>query len=1018
MNQNYLKKGALFRPNIWLKRVLNFTFIVAFLTVTIAATQAQNRTVSGKVTDSSGEGLIGVNILEKGTLNGAVTDIDGNYTISVQENATLVFTYIGFGTQEIAVGSLTTVDLTMEEDYGELDEVVVIGYGSTKKSDLTGAVSSISEKDFNQGALASPQDLLVGRIPGVSVISDNGAPGTGSTIRIRGGSSLSASNNPLFVIDGVVLSDEGISGTRNPLSTINPSDIETFTVLKDASATAIYGARASNGVILITTKRGKAGQKMTLNYDGQFSVSTLPKKVDVLSGDEYRDFVAQGIIDGNIPAAAGPLLGAENTDWQDQVFRDAFTMNHNVSLAGSLQDVGPLKNLPYRASIGYMDQEGTLKGTEFQRVSASLNLDPSFLNDDLKVQLSAKYSSSTNQFTNEGAIGSSVTFDPTQPVRDTDSPWGGYFYWPQTADPNIPITIAPSNPAALIDLTNNEATANRFIGNMKATYNLPFVDGLSATLNAAIDRTNSDGLEIVSEQASWERDVINSVVALGRRNKYDGETKNDLLEFYVNYTRDIESINSNLSFTAGLSEQYFFRESSSVATKLNTGDTTTVFDPASSENILKSYFGRLNFTMNEKYLFTFTLRRDGSSRFGSDNQWGLFPSAAFAWRVKDESFLTNFEPISDLKFRAGYGVTGQENVGPVYPALARVNIGDDLVQYAFGQGTFVNIARFEAYDANLKWEETTTINAGVDFGFWNNRISGSFDWYKRETNDLLNVIPVPRGTNFANELLTNVGSLEINGLEFAMNAIIVDNSDVRFDVGFNISKVTNEITKLTNVEDPNYQGVSGGGISGGVGSNIQISSVGFSRNQFFLYQQVYDQNGNPVEGLYVDQNGDGIINDDDRVRYKSPDPTTFMGFNSNVSYKQFSLGFNARLNLGNYNYNNVNSQYAYYNGVYNTIGYTNNTNRNLLSTNFSDQQLFSDYYLSNASFFRMDNITASYRIDKLVTERVAGTLSFTVQNAFVITDYEGLDPEIGNGIDNNLYPRPRVFVLGLNLNFK
>ena len=997
---------------------LKFLMLTAFLLVAFAAS-AQNVTVSGQVTDGSdGSGLPGVTILEKGTSNGTTTDFDGNFSLTVSSSdAVLVVSSVGFAQQEIVVGNQTNISISMSEDVQALGEIVVIGYGTVKKSDLTGSVTAINADDFNKGPTTSPQDLIVGRMAGVSVINDGGAPGAGATIRIRGGSSLSASNNPLFVIDGVVISDEGISGVRNPLSMINPNDIENVTVLKDASATAIYGARASNGVIIVTTKRGKDGQAMTVGYSAKFSMQTLPKTVDVLSSEKYQEVVGQAVVDGDVPAAALSLFGNESTDWQNQIFENAFAMDHNISISGGAKGMPEGMTLPYRASVGYTNQDGILKSTNFERISASIGLDPTFLNGDLQVQVNAKYSNTANTFTNEGAIGSAVTFDPTQAVRASDSPWGGYFYWEQGSRPGFPITIAPANPVSLLNSTDDGSNVNRFLGNVKATYKIPFVEGLSATINGAIDRSNSEGATTVDEGATWEWQENNSVSYFGRTSNYSAANTNDLVEYYMNYTKDIDAINSTVDVLGGYSWQEFTRKSFFESYDIDRTLIKTPKDTSSSENRLISFYGRVNLNVAQKYLFTFTLRRDGSSRFAEGNQWGLFPSAAVAWRIKDESFLQGVNFLTELKLRAGYGVTGQENVGSPYPAVASVSIGNDYAIYPIG-GVNYRVARFEGYDANLKWEETTTINAGVDFGFWDNRITGSFDYFNRTTEDLLNVIDIPIGTNLTNRILTNVGTMEIDGVELALNAIVVDNGGWKVELGYNVTHVDNKITKLTAVDDPSYLGVETGGISGGVGSSIQIHSVGFPRSSFFTWEQVYDADGRPIEGVYVDQNGDGTINVDDRVRMHRPDPTTYMGFNSNVSYKNYFFGFNARMNLGNYNYNNVASQYATFNNAYNTTGYTANLHSDILNTGFANSQYFSSYYVQDASFFRMDNIFVGYRFDQLFTDRVAGTINFTVQNAFVITKYEGLDPEVSSGIDNNLYPRPRVYSLGLNINFK
>ncbi len=1024
MEQNYLKKSGLLKPKIWLKKVMNFAFIMAISVLPMAATFAQNITVSGKVVDGSGEGLPGVNVLVKGTLNGSVTDIEGNYQLSAPSDAILVFTYIGFATQEVAVNSQNTLDITLTEDYGELDEVVVIGYGTTKKSDLTGAVTAIDTKQFNKGQINTPQDLLTGRIAGVNVTSSDGQPGSGAQIRIRGGSSLSASNDPLIVVDGVPLTTDEIGGIRNPLSTINPQDIETVTVLKDASATAIYGARASNGVILVTTKRGQVGTGITVNYSAQYSLSTLPKTADNLTAAEFEALVTESTTNGDLSPTAATLLGSAATDWQDEVYQRAHGTNHNISATGSFQGV------PFRVSTGYLFQEGILRTSSFDRTSVSIGVDPSFLNDDLKVSINLKGSQTNNGFTNDGVIGAAAAFDPTQPVLDSESPFGGYYFYRQSLNPTdpgyvIPDNNAPNNPVALLEQTNNDSRVNRFIGNVNFNYKLP-IEGLSANVNIATDRTSTDGFEVVDSLAQSERRVFDGNVIYGKLNKYDNKYQNDLFEGYLNYAKELPGLNSRFEIIGGYSYQYFFRETGSSETDFARTVTTKPINLDPSENKLISFYGRLKYDLMEKYLVTVTVRRDGSSRFLGDNQWGVFPSAAVAWRVKDESFLTDVDFISDLKFRAGYGITAQENIGESYPALARISIGEDDARYQLGRDgngdpVFINVARFEAFDPNLKWEETSTINAGVDFGFWNGRINGSFDWYKRETTDLLNTIDIPAGTNFSNRILTNVGSLENTGLEFTLNGIVVDNADWRVDLGVNLTRNTNEITKLTNDDNPDFLGNETGGISGGTGNVAQINSVGFNTRTFWLWEQVYDADGNPIEGVFVDQNGDGQYTNADRVRSKNPDPSVFMGFSTFVSYKKLSLAMNARYQTGNYVYHNVASA----NGTINNL-FTNSTLRNVhasvLDTRFVGTDLLnsilSNYYLEDASFFRMDNITLGYAIDKFVTDRLSANVSFTVQNAFVITDYSGLDPEVADGIDDNIYPRPRVFTLGLNVTFK
>jgi iron complex outermembrane receptor protein len=971
--------------------------------------------ISGKVSgDDEPGGMPGVNVLVQGTMTGTVTDMEGNYVIEVpDEKAVLVFSSVGYISEEVIVGNQTVINLELVSDITALQEIVVIGYGVQKKEDATGAITAVDSDEFNKGAIVSPQELLAGRTAGVQIVSQGGAPGSGSTIRIRGGSSLRASNDPLIIIDGVPVDNEQLAGMRNPLSVVNPNDIESFTVLKDASATAIYGSRASNGVIIITTKRGKKGDKLSLSYSGNVAVHTVPNTVSNLNSSEYTDIINQRVQDGTTPAPSADLLGSANTNWQDQIFETALGTDHNISANGTIA------NMPYRAAVGYTNQNGILKTSNFERTSVSLSLDPTFLDDHLKVNFNFKGMFAKNSFPNEGAIGSAVTFDPTQSVRDPESPWGGYFYWEQPGNPGKPITIAPANPVALLELTENSANVNRYLTNAKIDYKFHFLEDLNFNLNIATDRSTSDGLEKIPEIATWEYDSINGN---GKLNAYDQEKINDLLETYLKYEKDLKGISSKIDVLLGYSWQHFWRTNSEYVTNA-AGNFVKRDNVNKTENYLVSYYGRLNYSLLDRYLLTFTLRQDGSSRFAEDNRWGTFPSAAFAWKINEESFLRGSDNLSELKLRLGYGVTGQQDVtGNDYPSIARVRYSDNFSRYQFGD-SYYNTIRYEAYDANLKWEETTTINAGLDFGFFDDRITGSFDYYNRETKDLINEIPVPIGTNFSNRIVTNIGTLENSGFELTLNGYVIDNEKVSWNAGFNITRNENKITKLYAVNDPDNLGVLVGGIGGGVGNTIQVHSVGFPAYSFFVLEQVYDENGDPIEGLYVDQNEDGIINDNDRIRYKNPAPDIFMGFSSRVNWSNWDFSFNARANVGNFVYNNVSSQYGNYANLYNSAGYINNVTTDVTDANFENPQYISKYYLHDASFFRLDNISLGYQFNEAFNSNSSLYLNFTVQNALVITKYQGLDPEVqgsgadSSGIDNNIYPRPRTFLFSVNLNF-
>ncbi len=985
-------------------RIIPFLVFIFLVNITLA----QERTITGKVTSADdGSTLPGVSIIVKGTTMGTITDIDGKYSISVPSDATtLLYSFIGMITEEMIIGEQTVIDMVLVSDILGLNEVVVIGYGTTKKGDATGSVTAISVKDFNKGAITSPQELLMGRTAGVQITTSGGAPGEGATIRIRGGSSLSASNDPLIVIDGVPIDNEKtnnvtIAGMRNPLSIIHPNDIETFTILKDASATAIYGSRASNGVIIITTKKGRVGKALKLHYTQNTSIYTVPNTVDVLSADEFRTIIENDFADNPDVLA---LLGDGSTNWSDEVFQTAIGLDQNLSATGSIN------NLPYRVSLGYTSQDGVLKTSEFNRITHSMGLNPSFLNDHLKVNINIKGMNMHNRFPDQGAIGSALRFDPTKPVYDEDSIYGGYYAWTNPADSSI-ISMAGRNPVAQLELREDLSTVNRSIGNIQLDYKFHALPELKANLNVGYDYSRSKGTIDVSELASWS---YNTEVGGGEKRKYKQSKKNELLDFYLNYVKDLNSIDSKLDAMAGYSWQHFWRKGSSFGTNVAKTDTLEDSDYA-TESYLVSFFTRINYTFKERYLFTFTLREDGSSRFAPENRWGLFPSVALAWKIKDEFFLENVDLITNLKFRIGFGITGQQNIiTGDYPYLARYTYGETSAQYQFGN-EFVYTLRPEGYDIFIKWEETKTYNIGLDYGLIKDRISGTLDLYYRETNDLINKVPVAAGTNLTNEITTNVGNLENRGVEFSIIGRPIVRANLFWELAFNLTYNENKITKLTTVDNPDYLGVFTGDISGGVGNKIQIHSVGFPSYSFFVYEQVYDENGDPVEGLYVDRNDDGEINSDDMYRFENPAPDVFMGFSSRLEYKNFDFTFAGRIILGNYMYNNISSN-ALYDDMY-IFGTLNNIPTSATETKFHIEQFKSDYFIQNASFLKMDNITLGYNFEELYREKLNVRLSVTVQNAFVVTKYTGLDPEIFNGIDNNIYPRPRTFLLGISIDF-
>jgi iron complex outermembrane receptor protein len=970
----------------------------------ITISQAQERVVTGTVTDANdGMGIPGVSVVVKGTTVGTSTDIDGKYTIPTEANSILIFSFIGYKNQEVIVGEQSQVNVVLSADTENLSEVMVIGYGQVRKDDATGAIFSVKADDFNQGSTSSPQDLIVGKVAGVQIISDGGAPGSGSTIRIRGGSSMSASNDPLIVIDGMPLDNRGIDGMSNVLSSLNPNDIETFTVLKDASSTAIYGSRASNGVILITTKKGKAGQKIQVTYDNKFSIGTIKETIDVLSADEYRTLVNERALTNSSVKPA--LMGQASTDWQDEIYRSATGQEHNVGITGSY------KNIPFRVSAGYTDQNGILQTSEMQRTTGTLNLNPSFLDDHLKINMGVKYMKIENQFADKGAIGNALRHDPTQSVFNKTGIYGGYTTWLMSdGSRNVNAT---RNPVAQLQQKDDKSDVSRIITDFQADYKFHFLPELKASVKLGYDYTDSKGYTTTDNDASWVR---NNDGVLHR--DYTHEKKNKLLDLYLTYNKDLPSIKSKINVMVGYEWQEFWAKKTGIDYLTDNSNRT---DPINEPNSnLISYFGRANYNFMDKYILTASIRKDGSSKFHVDNKWSTFPSAAFAWRLSEESFLNNVEVLSNAKVRLGYGITGQQDITDNdFPYLNTYQLSDSRTQYQFGD-KFYNLIRPNGYDKSIKWEETTTYNIGVDFGFFNNRINGSVDIYKRETEDLINKIPVAAGTNFSDEIITNVGNLENNGFEFTINAVVIEKDDLFWEVGFNLAHNKNEITKLTNFDDPSYKGVDTGDINGvGVGNKIQKNAVGHSLNTFYVYEQVYNAAGKPIEGLYVDRNKDGNITEDDKYYAEDPAQDYNMGFSSYIKYKDFDFGFNGRVGIGGQIYNNVIVGGRYQEMTVNE--YLTNMPSEINKSQFETAQQYSDYFLEDASFLKIDNITLGYNFTKLLKPLLGFDMNArafaTVQNAFTITDYSGLDPEINGGIDNDVYPRPRTFLFGLNVKF-
>ena len=954
--------------------------------------------VKGHVKDATGEPIIGATVRVDGTQTATITDFDGNFVLKANQGADITISYVGYQTATVKAASNLTV--TLQDDQTILQDVVVIGYGTVRKSDATGSVMSVEADQLNKGLATSPADLLQGKTPGVQITTNSGAPGAGSKIRIRGGSSLSASNDPLIVIDGLPISSTDISG-GDVLNTINPNDIESFSILKDASATAIYGSRASNGVILITTKKGKAGAKPRINVDMSGTFKTVAKKVDVLGADAFREFFMANFGDKEAAVAA---LGNASTKWQDEIYKNAFAEEINASVTGGyVANEGAFK-MPYRVSAGFLNNDGNLKTSGMNRTSLGFNLTPTMLDDRLTINLNAKGVFTHNSFADEGAIGSAVQYNPLQPVYNSN---GEYFRWESNGAPN---TMSTLNPVAQLNQQNKDSYVRRFVGNAQFDYKFKFLDGLRANLNLGLDYSTTSGWNVSDQysEISYHNKVENGT---GAWEKYTQKRRDQTLEFYLAYAKELKEISSRFDILAGYSWQHFYNEKTNMKVA---NDGTNAAYPVSepyfkTESYLVSFYGRLNYSLLDRYLFTFTLRDDGTSRF-QNNKWGLFPSAALAWRISEEPFLRDTDWLSNLKLRLGYGITGQQNINQGdYPSIPTYHTNQNGSLYMFGNTVITPITP-KGYAAQIKWEETTTYNIGLDFGFARNRINGSIDVYQRKTKDLLNKVPVAAGTNLTNYLLMNVGDLENKGIEGAINVVPIEKKDLRWEIGFNIAYNKNKITRLTASDDPSYPGVETGGISGGVGNNVQIHKVGNPVSSFYVFQQVYDEDGKPLEGVYVDRNHDGQITDDDRYVYYKPDADVNLGLNTELSYKKWTLSASLRSSLGNYVYNNVASD-----AEMKADMWTNNFIRNLVATapfsNFNQAQYKSDYYVQNASFLKLDKVTLAYNIADWIR------INFTCQNIFTITNYKGVDPEVANGIDNNMYPRSRNFILGASFNF-
>ena len=975
--------------------------LVALFVIGCLQLMAQTRTIKGEVTDAqNGEALIGATVMVEGEKGGTVTDFDGNFSLQVSSSAKKIkVSYIGYIDKVLSISDNMKVKL--ESDSKALADVVVIGYGTARKSDLTGSVATVKSKDFNKGLVSSPEQLINGKVSGVQIMSNSGSASAGSTIRVRGGASLNASNDPLIVLDGVPLEQGGISGnSSNFLSMINPSDIESMTVLKDASSTAIYGSRASNGVIIITTKKGQQGA-VKVNFNTTNSLQTRAQMVDMLSRDEFVNVINQFGTDNQ-----KSLLGTANTDWNDEVYHTAFGTDNNLSVSGSID-----KWLPFRVSVGYYNQSGLVRKDNVERWTGNVVLTPSFFQDHLKLTINAKGTLNNNSFNNGGAVWAAATFNPTIPVYSGNDKYGGYN---EALDADgYPVNAGVRNPRGLVDLYDSKSKVSRFIGSMDVDYKVHFLPELKLHATVGADYAKGDGTIYVPAYAAQS---YNKDESLGGSDYKYGPQKNEnrLLTLYANYAKYFEDIKSNVDLTAGYDYQYWKSTTPLYYTKSAAGTNLSTVKASDYRHVMLSYYGRINYSFDGKYLLTATVRRDASSRFSKDTRWGTFPSVALGWTLTEEPWLKNQKVLSNLKLRASYGVTGQqEGIGnynylPVYTYSVT---GAE----AFINGQYINTYRPEAYVSDLKWETTTSWNFGLDFGFLNGRIGGAIDFYTRKTKDLLASVPTAAGTNFSKTILTNVGNVDSKGIEVSLNATPIQTKDWEWNLSYNFTWQNMKVKNLSLTKGGSQTNVK-------VGPSIdayqfQVLSEGYEPYMFYVYHQLYDsKTGKPIEGAYADLNNDGEINESDLYRYHSPAPKYIMGLSTSLRYKQLTLGMSFRANIDNYVYNGMGMS----TGAFETVSYNNsqlnNLNTSFLKTGFKTRQYLSDYYVENASFLKLDNLSLSYNVGK-INKWASLTVSAMVQNVFTITGYSGTDPEVPNGMDNSFYPRPRTYSVSLGLQF-
>lgn len=972
----------------------------------ISVTTFAQAQISGRVTNAKDDTpAAGVTVTVKGTRTAVKTDADGAFTIMAPAASSMLeFTSVGFVSQQ-ATATNGTLNISLTASTAQLQDVVVVAYGTRRKSDLTGSVVAVGQKDFQKGVINSSEQLIQGKVPGLEVTTGGGSAGGGSKIRIRSGASLNASNDPLIVVDNVPIEGNGVAGSANYLNTINPNDIESISVLKDASATALYGSRASNGVIIITTKKG-AGGKVVFNFNTRVSQSEVRDYVDVLTGDEVRS-----TIKGTGMASYINQLGTQNTNWQDAIYQKAIGIDNNLSASGTIG-----KNdfkLPFRASAGYLTQEGILRTNNFDRMTGSLNLSPKLFTDHLSINLTTRVASTKTRFADEGAIGSALSFDPTQSIYSGSKGFGGYTEYLSGGLPN---TLSPKNPLALLEMRKNIGHVDRFLGNVQLDYKLHFFPDLHLQANFGIDDAKSFGTDIRDSAAAVGYDPIKK----GNYSTYKQHKKNTLAEVSLFYSKEIKSIRSKFDLLALHGYQDFETRIDNFSSYFGSGlinpDSRPAFPYDIPENNLESYLGRLNYSFADKYLLTASFRRDASSRFSKENRKADFPAVAVAWKLK-EDFFRSSKAVNELKLRASWGKTGNQEIGSNYSYLPYYQRSTISAQYQFGD-IFYNFLRPSAYDRTRKWEKMETKNIGLDYAFFSSRISGTVDVYQKNSTDMLNNIPVAPGSNFDITLLTNIGSMENKGIEASLNIIPVRSKSIIWEIGVNGSYSTSKVTKLLKFSDPTFKGYEVNTIAGGTGNNVSLIAVGNDPYVFWLYKQIYDGAGNPIEGLYEDMNRDGVIDANDRVKSKSSLPKYLFGATTSFSYKKWVLSAAAHGSAGNYLYNNYNSNNGSLISVKNNLGYIANAGANYLKTKFTVPQYLSDYYVENASYIRIDNINLGYNFGRINNSHVALRLSASVQNVALITKYSGIDPESANtGVDNTIYPRPRIYSLGASLDF-